>query len=541
MNTRIYIPDWLSWKPYNRQVKTDLYYLNLCNQVRRELVTGDQAITLLSYLSYDQLNQLCCFLTSYFEDLISGTNLWNSFVSVHTRLYKKALPFYDLDEYVEKEINYQDISFLIWYFLNTVQDEKFVSPFHDFILESAEKVVQVFDEAWEYAPENEQLLSCYQLDDDEEDFYRARNLIDTLIFHSYLFLVDFGRALKEREEEIIEKQVYNENLLPFLNENRDVMLHTSRSRLLSLTGKEWVAEILREEHPLRAEFLKMSQKINGFFLYKGQDRTDVFLEHIASGKEFKMTKKSFEHSDSLQETDTIVFIGLVRWRDEWWFSGTHYQIPFNADLILEEKQSLVSRAQVNFLDHSLYNADETLRKQEKAFLDYNGGSQIAFLPSEKMNDFLAGFVKHFNDSLNLSGEEVEQSKKRFRDDGIPLGNGLIDLSDEPDTPETGLVFFNPKRGCEVVYGVNSAFPLPNNPYFQEELSQEHLMRLLMDPSVSTEIVLFCINQCKKKLTVLKTSPLKDYLKDIDFLLRFWKKDNYHATPAITFIGEKEEQ
>jgi hypothetical protein len=25
------------------------------------------------------------------------------------------------------------------------------------------------------------------------------------------------------------------------------------------------------------------------------------------------------------------------------------------------------------------------------------------------------------------------------------------------------------------------------------------------------------------------------------LLRFWKKDNYHATPAITFIGEKEEQ
>jgi len=115
------------------------------------------------------------------------------------------------------------------------------------------------------------------------------------------------------------------------------MLHTSRSRLLSLTGKEWVAEILREEHPLRAEFLKMSQKINGFFLYKGQDRTDVFLEHIASGKEFKMTKKSFGHSDSLQETNTIVFIGLVRWRDEWWFSGTHYQIPFNADLILEEK------------------------------------------------------------------------------------------------------------------------------------------------------------------------------------------------------------
>jgi len=103
MNTRIYISDWLSWKPYNRQVKTDPFYLNLCNQVKKELVTGDQAITLLSYLSYDQLNQLCCFLTSYFEDLISGTNLWNSFVSVHTRLYKKPCLFMILTSTMKKK------------------------------------------------------------------------------------------------------------------------------------------------------------------------------------------------------------------------------------------------------------------------------------------------------------------------------------------------------------------------------------------------------------------------------------------------------
>jgi len=317
------------------------------------------------------------------------------------------------------------------------------------------------------------------------------------------------------------------------------MLHASHSRLLSLTGKEWAAEILRKGHPLSEEFLKMSQKINGYFLYKGQDETDVFLEHIASGKDFKMTKKSFEHSDSLQETDTIVYIGIVRWRDEWWFSGTHYQIPFNADLILDEKQSLAARARVNFLDHSLYNADDTLRKQEKAFLDYNRGSQIAFLPSEKMNEFLTGFIQHFNDSLNLSGEEVEQSKKRFRADGLTLENTPLDLWDASDTPETGLVFFNPKSGCEVVFGVNSAFPLPNNPYFQEELTQEHFMRLLMDPSISPEIVLVCIDHCKEKLAVLNTFPLRKFLDDIDFLLRFWKKDNYHTTPAITFIGGME--
>ncbi|NLN24186.1 MAG: DUF3843 family protein [Bacteroidetes bacterium] len=98
---------------------------------------------------------MSCFLTSYFEDLISETNIWNSFVRTHQRLYRKQLPFYNLYQYYEEEINPQDISFLIWYFLNTVQEENFITPFNDFIVETAEKIIDVFDKEWEFAPENE--------------------------------------------------------------------------------------------------------------------------------------------------------------------------------------------------------------------------------------------------------------------------------------------------------------------------------------------------------------------------------------------------
>lgn len=204
------------------------------------------------YLTPKKFNLLCCFLTSYFEDLISGTNIWNSFVSVHSRLYHKSLPFYHLDEYDEKKANFQDVCFLIWYFLNTVQDEKFVSPFNDFIFEAADKITDLFDEAWEDATENKDLISCYRLNKSEKDYYKARYLIDTVLFRSYLFRFDFGRTLEEREDEIIKQQGNDANLLPFLNENRDAMLHSSHSRLLSLTGKEWVAEILGKNHPLSA-------------------------------------------------------------------------------------------------------------------------------------------------------------------------------------------------------------------------------------------------------------------------------------------------
>jgi hypothetical protein len=180
MNKRIYIKNWLLFKPYDRQTKTDSYYLKLSNDVKQAITTNKQSFVFQMYLDEEDFNHLACFLTSYFEDIISKTNIWNSFISVHKRLYKKQLPFYILDEYYEEEVNTQDISFLIWYFLNTVQEEKFIAPFNNFIIETADKVMDIFDEAWDYAPENEYLKSFYQINEKEEDFYVARNMIDTI-------------------------------------------------------------------------------------------------------------------------------------------------------------------------------------------------------------------------------------------------------------------------------------------------------------------------------------------------------------------------
>ena len=171
MDKRIYIKDWLELKPYGNQTVTDSYYLKICNEIKKVITTNKQSFVLQRYLDNEDINLLSCFLTSYFEDLLSETNIWNSFVRTHQRLYRKQLPFYNLDEYYEEEINPQDISFLIWYFLNTVQEEKFISPFNDFIVETSEKIIDVFDKELEFAPENEYLKTFYQIDQKQNDFY----------------------------------------------------------------------------------------------------------------------------------------------------------------------------------------------------------------------------------------------------------------------------------------------------------------------------------------------------------------------------------
>ena len=93
LKQRIYIQQWLDIKPYDNQILTDSYYLKLCNDVKLSIITNKQSFKLQEYLDNDEIDALACFLTSYFEDLISGTNIWNTFIKIHKRLYGKPLPF----------------------------------------------------------------------------------------------------------------------------------------------------------------------------------------------------------------------------------------------------------------------------------------------------------------------------------------------------------------------------------------------------------------------------------------------------------------
>lgn len=536
---RIYIQDWLILKPYEKQVPSDLYYLKLSNKIKQDIMANKGSLALLIYLNMDDINLLSCFLASYFEDIVSETNLWNTFVKQHTKLYKKPLPFYNTDEYFYEEINTKDVCFLTWYFINNIQKEKFITPANDFIFETGEIVMKVFEAAWEYAPENNYLKTFYTIDKNETNFYVARGLIDNILYGSYLFFPDTLIELQKTELGIIERQGDSENILSFLKENRDSHLFQAHTHLLGFKGKEWAAKLLGDSHPLHPHFLNISQKILGFFLYKGQDETDIFIEHIASGKKFNLTKKSFNHSEELIKPDTILFIGIVQWRNEWWFSGVYYQTEFNADLILDEKNSVESRMAVSFLDHQEQNIDQVLQLQFDAFKEIAHGSQIVFIESDQIGDFIGKYMDQYRDSLKLSKKEREDAEKRARAEGF-FGetHNSYDFSKEP---ESGLVFFNPTIGIEVAFGINSAFPSAKNQFFDPEESKDHVISLLMADEFSKELVIYCMDNFKSKIPFLKTAEGKMFLEDLDFLLRFWKKENYFSKPSISFTGKGKDQ
>ncbi len=535
---RIYIKQWLVLKPYNNHSPTDRYYLQLSNDVRQALTSIKQRLVLTSYLESEEIDLLACFLTSYFEDLISETNFWNTFVKKHKQLYKKPLPFYNVDEYIEEEINTQDVCFLIWYFMNTLQDIKFISPFNDFIDEAAKAIMAVFDNAWEYAPENEYLKTFYEIDEDETEFYKARFITDIVLFQSYLFYTDTGLLVKNREFDIIEEGGDDFNKTnALLNENRENSLNRTRTRLLSLKGKDWAAQIIGEGHPLQKDFSGISQRISGMFFYKGQDNENVFIEHIASGKKFNLTKKSFDNSNALKEIDTMMFMGIVQWQNEWWFSGIFFDVKFDADTVLDEKNSMESRMQVSFLDE-IEKVNEVLSVQHQAFKEFNNGLSTAFVPSSQVNSFIENYKDYYNAFIKLSNKDKRAAKQRAKNEGFFGGDQQYKMFEEETDSDSVMVFFNPKSGIEIATGINSAFPLPNNPHFNKEESREAILLMLMNKSISTELAMYCIDNFKSDLPFFTEEEGKVFLKDIDFLLRFWKKESYHTIPSISFIGQE---
>ena len=531
MKKRIYIREWLSLKPYQRQVQTDAYYLALCNNVK-EILLQPEHFLLLRCLEEEDIHLLCCFLVSYFEDVISQTNIWNTFIQKHAELFGKRLPFYPTVEYDENEINEQDVSFLTWYFLNTIQEDKFVSPYNESIARFARNVMDLFEEEYERAPENEDLIIYYSIDQSETDFYVVRKFIEQVLFKSYLFWTDTRFRLRKIEEEVLEDERLKKMGPDYLNEIKDSFLHRWCTRLLGLKGKEWGAEILGKSHPLYTELYRMSPKIFGYFLYKGQNDTHITLEHIASEKSFLLTKESFGYSDKLIEIDTIVAIGIVKWREEWWFSGAYTQQEFDEHVVRKEKNlDLVRRKDLSFLDEDEC-VSELLQKQGKTFLEFNNSSHIAFLPSDKIEQFLNDYFAYYNKSQILANGEPESLERTaWNKEYFKEGKGENPVFSK--IAASGLVFYNPKSGIEIALSINSAFPAKENPYYEDDESEEAIYHLLMSKEFSRELVLYCIDHYRNDLPFFTDGVGKRYLDDLDFLLRFWKRESYHTISSVS--------
>ena len=180
--SRIALKDWLEYHPYHREVSSDHFYLDLCNDIQHEMLLID----VYDYLVGADYKYLACMLACYAEDTVSQTGIWTSFVDEHHKLYGKYLPFYDMTGYERGEINLADIQFLIWHFCSNLSvHTHFIDPYSIENAEIAAIVYAMFHEISGQAPVNEDLKTALTLAPDA-DIDTVREHLDFFFFGCYM-------------------------------------------------------------------------------------------------------------------------------------------------------------------------------------------------------------------------------------------------------------------------------------------------------------------------------------------------------------------
>ncbi|MCB0644511.1 MAG: DUF3843 family protein, partial [Phaeodactylibacter sp.] len=202
LKEKIYPSDWLRNKPYDRASDYDRDFVRVANEVL-QLIEAYQPWLLSHGIGKTHYRKLALFLSSYFEDFISEIGLWNTFIARNQELLGKPLPFYDLADYEPGELNPQDLSFLLWYFIS-LHSERFHGPDDPVILKFGQELYELLEESIDQVFVTDFYRSFLKIPDDI-DFFELKSKFNWITFEAYLPALHFNKLVKEKMDEYLEK------------------------------------------------------------------------------------------------------------------------------------------------------------------------------------------------------------------------------------------------------------------------------------------------------------------------------------------------
>lgn len=262
-NTKIFPKDWLQLHPYKQSSPTDLYYTRMANQIHETLeYTG-----LANSFEKEDAIQVSMRMAAYFEDVISGLNIWRSFILQFKEQTGSYLPFYTVsDHYYDDEANYEDVRFLLWHYTQQYHGVKkgtFVNPDNPANEEAARIIYQLFCDQWTIAPENTKMQVLFGPETRYETPEQYAELLHWLHYNSYLS-VNANEALTETVKEFWLQNPDQKNNSQSVMVIYDSLAHIDRTALLAFTSPKWLSIILPETHPDHAYFAEQGEKSENF-------------------------------------------------------------------------------------------------------------------------------------------------------------------------------------------------------------------------------------------------------------------------------------
>ena len=532
---KLLLKDWMKFHPYKSADAVDhYYYSDIARKIQKAILSINQSAYLYANMTDEEINRMACYLGCYFEDIISQAGMWQTFTREHFELYGRYLPFYDTTEYYPDEINQQDVCFLIWYFFSLTFRDFLINPANEDIVNLAQDVMEIFDQEYETALENERLKSYLNIPSDAyEGFKVSGEMQEWYFFNSYLFhfhetelnhqligYMDENEAeLKEKKEngtlEEEDIKIFREEVDFYSSNLAYYFLFDYRTPLLSKRGNEWLAALVGSEHPLYNDFMCMQKRDPEGYIHTGEDEHYIHFKSIKDDTDLPVLKKSMENTDLGHPEGDLFIMSVLRFNEEWWLMEIYYSFEYTEQM----KKELAGKKILFDFFHNQEAEDQVLvRARYKYFLKFTEGKQLLFFKdSEELIAIYERWTKYLGKVEKLSKEEQKQI----------LDNHKADIMDSwvDDEEASGFLFYNPNHGLEFYAGINDIIPDEDNPEYDENQDSSDIIELMISEGCSDEMARFILDKYEFEPLQFPMETNTHMLEDNkDFMLRFWKSD-----------------
>ena len=234
---------------YPEEKSTDRAYFNLaCRliyEAREKNVVPDMHDSLLERAA------LC--VIGYYQDVIADAGLWHGFSDECRRLYGFPVPFFTKDvdvDYIDYELNHQDVCFLVWYSIAMYSDDRCIYPFDKRLMDLAGLWYDILIEVYGEIPNPEDYHLAHELDVyAEEDREMLLRLGNWLFLHSWLLRPAFALTSSEIIGGMASEGKSNEEIAEAL---QDAVRNVPTGPLALYLG-EWVHLTVNHKLPSRRQ------------------------------------------------------------------------------------------------------------------------------------------------------------------------------------------------------------------------------------------------------------------------------------------------
>lgn len=307
--------DFLVRQPsYPKITSTDPFYWELTNKLGEVATKSELSNTLPKAV----LKRMVMCLIGYFQDIVADAGIWRSFVEANRKLYGWSVPFHDTPEqYVDYELNREDIRFLTWYALAMgYEDKRDIYPHNKELLDLADVWFDYLESVYEDAPVPEGYNVARDLDfNDEEDNKKIYQFGQWLFLHCYLITPAFAMTLGEI---LGDTDIKNPDNVTKLHERLEQSMMQDPTGPLALFISQWLYLILngkllnpKEEktdspHPYYERFTQATggsiiaffdtyEAMNRFFIDKlGWEKDEEHLPMMKGEKDFVLMVNKYK-------------------------------------------------------------------------------------------------------------------------------------------------------------------------------------------------------------------------------------------------------